>query len=129
MPWLKKTKPTDTGWLNVSGELTNGWTGILFVRRIGNLVLYRGKLVAASATSTGAWNMPVGFNAPPLAHEGSYDYGAALAWTEETTPKLRRLTYYNQRLAVVGYQVSDVVLVSDCYAVTSAWPTVYPGVS
>ena len=129
MGWLKKTTPTDTGWLDVSTELTNGWTGILFVRRIGNLVLYRGRLIAAAATSAGAWNMPAGFNAPPLAHGGSYDYGAALAWTEETTPKIRRLTYYGQRIAVVGYQAEDTVLVSDCYAVSSAWPAMYPGVS
>lgn len=129
MQWLKKSKPTDTGWLDVSAELVNGWSGILFVRRIGNLVLYRGKLSAAAATAGAAWDMPSGFNAPPLRSGGSYDYGAALAWTEDTTPKLRRLTYYAQRLSVVGYQASDVVLVSDCYAVTSAWPAVYPGVS
>lgn len=128
MPWLKK-KTTDTGWLNVSGELTNGWTGILFVRRIGNLVLYRGKLNAEAATAAGAWTMPAGFNAPPLAHAGSYDYGAALAWTEESTPKIRRLNYYASRLSVVGYQASDVILVSDSYAVNAAWPTTYPGVS
>ncbi len=127
MPWLKRS--TDTGWRDVSGELTNGWTGILFVRRIGSLVLFRGKLNAAAATAAAAWSMPQGFNAPPLASGGLYDYGAALAWTEETAPKIRRLTYYGQRIAVVGYQAGDVVLVSDCYAVNSAWPTTYPGVS
>lgn len=129
MPWLKKTKPTDTGWLDVSDDLTNGWTGILFVRRIGQLVLFRGKLIAAGATSSGAWFMPPGFSPPPLAHDGAYDYGASLAWTEETTPKIRRLNYYAARLSVIGYQAADTVLVSDSYAVTAAWPTTYPGVS
>lgn len=128
MPWLKKTKPTDTGWLNVSTELTNGWAGILFVRRMGNLVLFRGKLTAAAATASAAWTMPPGFNAPPLAHAGAYDYGASLAWTEETTPKLRRLNYYNSRLSIVGHQAADVVLISDSYAVNAAWPDTYPGV-
>lgn len=129
MVWLKRSTPTDTGWLNVSAKLTNGWTGMLFVRRVGNLVFFRGKLNAAGATSAGAWSMPAGFNAPPLTHEGAYDYGAALAWTEETTPKIRRLNYYASRLSVIGYQASDVVLVADCYAVNSAWPATYPGVS
>jgi hypothetical protein len=128
MAWIRR-RVRRTGWRNVSDELINGWAGMLFVARADDAVFFRGKLDGTTATAAAAWNIPLGFRCPPVTHNGSYDYGASLAWTEDNNPSVRRLNYYNNRLAVIVYQTSDRLLIADSFLTVNAWPITFPGVA
>lgn len=118
----------DTGWRDVSGMLINGWEGNLFVKRTGNLVSYRGRLSAASATNANAWDIPSGFHIGTLRSVGGYDYGTAQVWTDENLPMIRRVSFYFQRFNISSYQPGEVYVVGLSYTSTNSWPSTLPGV-
>lgn len=55
----------DTGWRDVSANLANGWTGALYIRRVGVTIEVVGRgLDSASATSSQLYTLPSGFMPP-----------------------------------------------------------------
>lgn len=65
MPWLKRSTPTDTGWLDVSADLRLGATGVLHVRRVGMYVHWRLRDFTAGTAHAFYWP-PAGLNAPSV---------------------------------------------------------------
>lgn len=117
----------DTGWREV--QLINGWTGSLYIRRIGDIVYYRGKISAAGATAAYPFDIPTGFKVSSLISSlgGGYDYGSDMISTDATTPVVRRVGFYLDRFTVSGYQNSETYFVSVSYPCQSTWPTSLPG--
>lgn len=66
----------DTGWVDIRGAMTNGWTAeVMRVRRMGNRTLLRWKnLDATAATSDYFVSLPYGYGV-----SGARDYMYALA--------------------------------------------------
>lgn len=69
MGWIKKSKPTDTGWRDVSADLRLGTTGVLHIRRVGLHVHWRVRDLVAGEGHAFYWP-PAGLAAPssPIAY-------------------------------------------------------------
>lgn len=63
MAWVKRSTPTDTGWLDVSADLRSGATGTLQIRREGLTVWWRVKDLVSGSGHAFYWP-PAGLAAP-----------------------------------------------------------------
>lgn len=52
---------SDTGWVDISASLTNGWTGSIELRRIGDDVTISGTLNGSAKTNDIFVNLPTGY--------------------------------------------------------------------
>lgn len=118
----------DTGERNVSSQLTNGWTGAIYLRRIGNLCILRIEgLNAAAKTSDNFWFTPATAGwASPVVVRGVAANGSA-------SPQMRRV-YYNGG-AGSAFNISSSATGDGqfygtvTWATNDAWPTSLPGVA
>lgn len=63
MVWTLKRQPRSTDWIDLTGELLNGWAAASFrIMRTGEFVIIEAAgLSGASATSDGVVTLPAGF--------------------------------------------------------------------
>lgn len=112
----------DTGWRNVSSAIGNGWTGYMYIRRIGYVVYFKAAIDGTNFTSDHfypAFNTMTGF-IPDLAGTipqiGMADQNNTL-----------KAVYYATDLYVrSGIKISGT-LISIQWTTADAWPTTLPG--
>lgn len=115
----------DTGWRNVTPA--NGWSGLLFIRRLGNVVDLRIEGInPVTATSPILYTFPAGFNPAGVATiprlRGVVAAGAG------TTITIRRFYVQNSELTVDTPLAVNLAWQGQLSGITSApWPTTLPG--
>lgn len=113
----------DTGWRDVSADLINGWTGSVYLRRVGYTVELVGRLLnSTAATSSGFLNLASAFrpvNSIPL---------LARPASNTATPIYGSISAAGAVGLVTGaaFQQESV---SQVYTTVGAWPTTLPGLA
>lgn len=112
----------DTGWRDISGLLLNGWTGTVFLRRLGHTVFLRhNALNRASATGANFMTVPAGFAS-----------GASDALSIVTRPVTGSTPAYGSLSGgTLGYTLTDGEPRASqlSWPTTDAWPTSLPGIA
>lgn len=127
MPWLIKSKPSDTGVLSMNSLIPERTAGDFTIQRVGRLVfltVYELDLTPNNGVST--WTaggfLPPGFrfSAP------AYRYFSAFARTKNHNTGNTRIDRYG---GVAIYDVADKTTnVSVVWVTDDEWPTNLPGV-
>lgn len=118
--------PYDSGWLDVSGAFLNGWTGLLFARRIGKHVTFRYDGLNAAAATDGAFlAVPAGFSASAPMSRGP----RPLLHTAANPPIIRRTYTTGGELAILGYATSDIIYGDSEWITDEPIPATLPGVA
>lgn len=127
MPWLLRSKPTDTGTLDITSLAVGMTAGRWTVRRIDKLVYMTLSVAKFAPTSSSIWQsfklFPVGFR--PVAVP-SYIYVPSMASRSSASTAGLRVSRYGD---VDIYDILDKDVSTVCTWVTDdAWPAAYPGV-
>lgn len=112
-------KTSDTGWIDHSSLLRNGWTGTVLVRRIGADVHL--KLVALNgdaSTATSVLLLPVGFRAHATAAERGLLHQLVGA-----SPATRRWWATDNNFQVASGQGAGDLYGTCNWLTSDAWPT------
>ena len=121
----------DTGWRDVSADLTNGFTGTLLVRRVGNMVSVRLSFDASAKTDDSFYVRPtgVGFDAggATVANTGNRGFWALNNSTADTDVS----EWFSPGGAAGASLKTSSVLGANygeaTYATDDAWPSSLPG--
>ena len=115
----------DTGWRNISADVTNGWTGGLRIRRTSNMVYIsagRYSFTGAAATSDAFYTLPLGFRA-----SGSGNFGfIGVAGVGSAIPTIA-LVSINRITHQLGCSAMDQVSGDWSFLTDNAWLTTLPG--
>lgn len=127
MGWMKRSTPSDTGTLDISGLATGMTAGAWTLRRVGNLVYMALSLAEFTPTSGSIWQdgrfVPTGFR--PVAVP-SYIYIPSAATRTSSSTSGMRINRYG---GVDIYGVADKDFSTVCTWITDdEWPTNLPGV-
>ena len=114
----------DTGWRDVSADLTNGWTGTLQIRRINDVVHLRGWSMAnAAATNIGYYALPT----PGWRPASNTVAGTAYSTTNATIAYNVIGSTSACRMPYTGSWASHVFTTNLSWIPNEAWPTSLPG--
>ena len=112
----------DTGWRNVSAELVNGWTGVVYVCRTGDVVQIEVKdIYATDATSTIFLSLPAGFRTLSGIRRMLYCVAPSGLWV--------RSDINVGSVTIEGYQSSWRIRGGITVLTREQWPTALPGTS
>src|SRR5699024_9845752 len=135
--WIKTSGTSTSGWRVEYGDTgwrelvpINGWVGVIYVRRLNDVVFYRGKISAETASATNAWDIPSGFRAGNIVSSNGQGYvcGRAMVSTEESEPKVRCVSFYFSRFSITSQKTSHTYGINLSYPTTNDWPATLPGV-
>jgi hypothetical protein len=121
----------DTGWRDVSADLTNGFAGTLLIRRVGNMVSVRVSFDASAKTNDSFYTLPTGFGfdagGATVANSGNDGYWALNNSTANTDVSE---WFSPGGAAGASLKTSSVLVVNygeATYATDDAWLSSLPG--
>ena len=140
MRWAKKSGTGSTGWQVIEGDtgwrritsFLNGWTGVLDVRRVNDVLHYRTAYSGATALVGTAATSKV-FLAPNTLGSGMFFVGEHRTHNYRPTGAVMGNSYYYH----TGWELPAFGTAADVYTfpagsfffLDSAWPTTLPGVA
>lgn len=121
-----KLTPVDTGWRNISADLRDGWTGVVYIRRVGQVVVLEiNSLNSTNATSGTPLRMPTGFRTGITLRRHLSKYPSR----EQVNADVFSWAANSGSVAIGGYTVGDALRGSFTIITDESPPTTLPGVA